>query len=121
MHEISIVHSIIGTLEEKFTRKEIERITAIELKVGKLSNVEPILLQNALEAVQVGEQRLQAARLEIEVIPVEIFCADCDKHSTIEQYIFVCAYCGQPNNNIVRGLELLIHGVYFEEEEDTTA
>ncbi len=115
MHEISIVSSIVRTLEEQFTPEEMESITAIELEVGKLSNVEPMLLQNAFEAVQTAEQRLTAARLDITVIPVEIYCDDCDQHSKIEHYMFVCAHCHKPNNNVVRGLELLIRGVEMEE------
>ncbi|MEM6726194.1 MAG: hydrogenase maturation nickel metallochaperone HypA [Bacteroidota bacterium] len=115
MHEISLIRNIFNTLEAEFTQDEQERISAIDLKVGLLSNVEPILMQNALKAVTEAEGRFPNVKLAIEVIPIEIHCTDCDTHSLIENYRFACKDCGQPNNNVVRGTELLIHKVHFDE------
>ena len=117
MHEISLVRSIFNTLEAEFSREELLRLDRIELKVGLLSNVEPILLQNAFEAVTTAENKFQEVELRVEVVPIEIYCQACDTHSTITNYKFACSSCGQPNNKVVKGLELLIHQVHFTEEE----
>ena len=115
MHEISLIRNIFKTLEGEFDQEQLESLTAIDLKVGLLSNVEPALMQNALAAVTSAEEKYQEVKLNIELIPIEIHCSSCDVNTTIENYKFACGTCGQPNNNVVKGTELLIHRVHFAE------
>jgi hydrogenase nickel incorporation protein HypA/HybF len=115
MHEISLVRNIFRTLENEFSEEELSKIKAVNLKVGVLSNIEPILMQNAFEAVTATDSpQFRAVKLDIETLPIEIFCEDCQEKSSIENYRFACSHCGKPNNNIVQGMELLISGVVFE-------
>ncbi|GJM33798.1 MAG: hypothetical protein DHS20C18_27990 [Saprospiraceae bacterium] len=120
MHEISLVRSIFNTLEEEFSKEELGTLTAIDLKVGMLSNVEPLLMQNAFEAVTSAEEKFQGVKLNVETVAIEIYCAACDANTTIENYKFACAQCGIPNNNVVKGTELLIHQVHFDTEAETS-
>ena len=114
MHEVSLVRNIFRTLETEFSEAERRHITTINLKIGLLSNVEPVLLQNAFEAVIATENpEYQRTKLNTEIIPIEIYCAECNQRTRVENYRFVC-HCGKPNNNIVQGMELLISGVEFE-------
>lgn len=95
MHEISLVRNIFRSLEQSFPAEDLPRIRAIKLTVGQLSNVEPMLMQNAFEAVvATDEQRFALASLHVEVLPVEIFCEACNARSRIENYRFACAHCG---------------------------
>lgn len=121
MHEISLVRNIFNTLEAEFSKAELDAMTAINLKVGLLSNVEPVLMQNAFDAVTTAEEKYQEVKLNVELVPIEIYCTDCDTNSTIENYKFACATCGKPNNNVVKGTELLIHQVHFDSEEKMPA
>ena len=115
MHEVSLVRNIFRTLENEFSEDELGKIKTVNLKVGVLSNIEPILMQNAFEAVTATDSpQYRDIKLAIETLPIEIFCEDCDKKSGIENYKFVCSHCGKPNNNIVQGMELLISNVEFE-------
>lgn len=115
MHEISLVRNIFRTLENEFSTEELNRMTAINLRVGKLSNVEPILMNNAFEAVTAVDcPQFKSVKLNIEVLPIEIYCDDCGSRTRVEQYRFICT-CGEPNNNIVQGNELLISGVEFDD------
>lgn len=120
MHEISLVRSIFNTLEAEFSAEELDRLNTIELKVGILSNVEPVLMQNAFEAVTAAENKYQEVELKVKVVPIELYCESCDTYSTITDYKFVCASCSQPNNHVVKGMELLIHRVHFDEEATIT-
>lgn len=115
MHEISLIRNIFNTLESEFSKEELARLKQIDLKVGLLANVEPVLMQNALAAVTQAEEKFQDVKLEIELIPIKVYCKSCDTHSLIKQYKFACRSCGQPNNNVVKGTELLIHRVHFHE------
>jgi hydrogenase nickel incorporation protein HypA/HybF len=114
MHEISLVRSVFHTLEAEFSMEDLQRLQAIDLKIGLLSNVEPLLLQNAFEAVTTAEEKYLSVQLNVTLVPIEIFCEACDTYTTIENYRFACASCQQPNNNVVKGTELLIHQVHFE-------
>ena len=114
MHEISLVRSIFNTLEEAFSKAELDALIAIHLKVGLLSNVEPQLMQNAFEAVTTAEEKYLNVDLHVEIIPIEVYCEDCNTHSLIQHYKFACTSCGKPNNNVVKGTELLIHQVEFD-------
>ena len=115
MHEISLIRSIFNSLEDEFSKEDLEALEAIDLKVGLLSNVEPLLMQNAFEAVTMAEEKFLKVKLNVETVPIEIHCDDCGRNSIIENYKFACATCGNPNNNVVRGTELLIHQVHFRE------
>ena len=113
MHEISLVENIFRTLEETFPEK-IAKLRNIYLQVGILSNVQPILMQNAFEAVLLNEPRYNNSSLHVEVLPVLIYCTACDKNTEILNYSFVCT-CGKASNNIVQGLEMMINKVEFDE------
>ena len=114
MHEISLVRSIFNTLEAEFSKEDLENLKAVDLKVGLLSNIEPLLMQNAFDAVTAAEEKFQTVKLNIETVPIEIYCKACDCNSFVENYKFACSVCDVPNNNVVKGTELLIHKVHFD-------
>ena len=114
MHEISLVRNIFKTLEDEFPG-EIDKVRGIHLTVGLLSNVQPILMQNAFEAVLETEPQYNKTSLHVEVLPILIHCDDCDKNTEVMNYTFICT-CGKPSKNIVQGEELLISKVEFADE-----
>jgi hydrogenase nickel incorporation protein HypA/HybF len=116
MHEISLVKNIFGSLDSVYKEQEQTKIKTIHLTVGLLSNVEPVLMQNAYEAVVATERQVyKNCRLEIKVLPILIECTSCKNTSEIQNYIFKCAHCQKPDNNVIQGNELLISGVEMEE------
>lgn len=113
MHEIALVKNIFTSIEDAFTGK-IEQVRDIHIQVGLLSNVQPILLQNAFAAVQAAEPKYSAATLQVQVMPILIKCTSCNTISTVVHYIFVCNACNKPCKNIIQGQELMITKVAFE-------
>lgn len=112
MHEISLVRNIFRTIEEQFPDTPPENVKCIYLRAGELSNVQPILMQNAFEAVVQDDQRYRNAKLDVEVTPILIHCEICDKTSQVKQYKFVCE-CGRPTKKVIQGDELLITKVEY--------
>lgn len=116
MHEVSLIRNIFGALEAEFSSEELAAIEVIEVKVGDLSNVEPVLMQNAFAAVTEAEGRFQGSELRITKVPVTVHCDHCQTESAVHHYKFVCSNCQKPTNNILTGMELLIHRVHFAEQ-----
>lgn len=112
MHEISLVRNIFRTLEAEFKEEELKQLSQIDLKVGLLSNVEPILMQNAFEAVTQDEQRFLQTKLVVNVVPIIIKCELCGDESEVKNYSFKCRN-GHPTKNIIQGEELTIERVHF--------
>ncbi len=113
MHEISLVRSIFRTLEDEFPN-DISRLRKINLKVGLLSDVQPILMQSAFQAVLDTSPQYRHTSLNVEVLPILIHCDECGKTSEVKQYRFICA-CGKPSKQVVQGTELTIGSVEFDE------
>lgn len=113
MHEIALVKNIFTTIEDNFTGK-MQQVRGIHVQVGLLSNVQPILLQNAFAAVQATLPNYSAATLQVQVMPILIECTNCNNVSEITKYIFVCNTCNKPCKNIIQGQELRITKVEFE-------
>ncbi|MEL6356049.1 MAG: hydrogenase maturation nickel metallochaperone HypA [Bacteroidota bacterium] len=112
MHEVSLARSIFRSLEEQFTIKELANISSISLKIGVLSNVEPILLRNAYQAVAATDYAtFKDVELKIEIVPPIVKCPKCERTSEVINYHFKCGHCDHPTNNIVQGTELMIAGV----------
>lgn len=113
MHEISIVRNVFALLKEKHPDK-FERIAKVRIQAGLLSNVQPILIQNAFEALIVEEPALSEIELEVQVTPIIARCKPCDKNFEVIRHKFVCS-CGTPSKEIIQGDELQISEVYFLE------
>lgn len=114
MHEVSLVRNIFRTLEDEFNADSLEKLESIDLKVGKLSNVEPILMHNAFAAVTEDWGKYQEVKLNVNVVPIKIKCECCGEEKEINNYVFKCSK-GHPSNNIIQGEELLIEKVHFAE------
>lgn len=112
MHEISLVRSILKTLETEFETSELDRLLEIDLKVGPLSNVEPVLMKNAFKAVIQDQQQYADVKLNVNVVPIKVKCDLCGDISIVNNYIFRCKN-GHPTKNIIQGYELLIEKVRF--------
>ena len=114
MHEISIARSMIRSLEDELDNSQQEALREIMLEVGELSCVEPILMQNAWEAVTLGTS-YERVSLNIEKISTEVYCSVCDKNFFVHQHRYICPDCDTPSNQIVKGNELNIRQVKLEE------
>lgn len=111
MHEISIVRDIVKTLEENYP-DSFDRIIKVQVEAGLLCNVQPILIQNAFEALVLEDKRLAEIDLEVVLLPVKAYCKQCKENFEVKYNKFVCS-CGTPSNTVVQGEELRISKVEF--------
>jgi hydrogenase nickel incorporation protein HypA/HybF len=116
MHEISLVRNIFITLKKEYPVLDMHTVKKIYLQTGILSGVEPLLMQNAFEAVVSTENpEFKNCLLDVTIIPVVVLCTLCDSYSEIDNYKFVCSKCQSPCNNIIQGTELNISAIEVDD------
>lgn len=113
MHELTIVKDIFSTLEEHYEAK-VDSIQKIQITAGLLSNVQPVLIQNAFDAFIADNSIYNDMELEVVVNDIIAHCHSCDKDFKVEYHRFVCD-CGTPSSDIVQGNELYISKVIFKQ------
>lgn len=106
MHELSIALSILEAVEEETERRGGAQVEAIHLKLGVLSGVVKEALLSAYELAR-EQTPFAAARLEIEEVPITVFCEKCQAERPVRSLQeFYCIVCNTPSSNLMHGKEL---------------
>ncbi len=113
MHEFSIVHSLLDLCEENAIKNDAKRILRVEIKVGKLSGIEPHLLQSAFDTFK--EKTLcDGAELVMHLQDLVIYCKDCLKETILEKNEFYCPSCGSSDTTVIDGEEMYLMRLEME-------
>ena len=106
MHELSIAISMIEMATDELKKHDAARVSALYLKLGAMSGVVKDALLFSWE-IACQDTPLSGARLEIEEIPVVVFCARCNAQKTLDSINgFFCPACHAPAAEILQGKEL---------------
>jgi hydrogenase nickel incorporation protein HypA/HybF len=117
MHELSIAMSIVDVAEEESERHGGARVTAVHLKLGPLSGVVKLALENAFSLAREGTT-LAGAVLIVEEIPIVAFCPTCQAERTLpSMQSFRCPICETPVSDIRHGRELDVVALELDELE----
>lgn len=120
MHELSIAHSLVEIAEEAATTAGVTRVTVVHLRLGVLAGVVRDALLFGFDVATAGT-RLEGARLEIEDVPLQAYCADCDAVVALpDPQRFRCPRCGAPCGRIVTGQEIELMALEYEENAPET-
>jgi len=108
MHELSIAMSILESLEEEVRERGCVGIEAVHVRVGGLSGVVVEALRSAYD-LAAEPTPFARSRLEVEEVPIVIYCGFCGRNQTIESAQWLCCpECKTPSAEIVSGRELEI-------------
>jgi hydrogenase nickel incorporation protein HypA/HybF len=113
VHELSLIASVFDILEEKAREQGASRVTAVVLRVGRMSGVVPELLESAFDTYKKGTLA-EGGRLEIIIVPVKLRCPDCGGASVREDADFSCAACGSRRVEIVEGRDIFVEKIELE-------
>jgi hydrogenase nickel incorporation protein HypA/HybF len=106
MHELSIAVSLIDAACEEAERLGNVRVAVLHLRLGALSGVVKDALEFSFDLAAEGTV-IAGARLEIEEIPVVVFCPACRAERELPGLqSFRCPVCGGETADLVRGREL---------------
>ena len=112
MHELSIADAIVAIA---CGHAEGRRVTAVEVKIGRLRQVVPDALEFAFELVAAGTE-VEGARLAVEHVAPRVFCARCMVESEANAFPLACARCASVTVDVVAGDELLVDSLELEDE-----
>lgn len=113
MHEMSLMGGVFEVIEKVLSQHEVQKVTEVKLKVGKLTNAEPEALQLAFEAYGKGTV-CEGALLVIELVPIRARCKNCGYEFPIEGLLFYCPACQDSAVELIRGEELLLESLEVE-------
>jgi hydrogenase nickel incorporation protein HypA/HybF len=106
MHELSIAISMIDQIVEESEIRNGLDIEVVHLKLGVFSGVDKDALLFSYELACEGTQ-LEGSRLDIEIIPLVIYCEVCAKNRIPPSvYELYCPECRMPGQTIVSGREI---------------
>jgi hydrogenase nickel incorporation protein HypA/HybF len=119
MHELSIALSIIEGVEEEITRRGDAHVNAVYLKLGPLSGVVKEALLFSYELACEGTA-LQGSKLEIEEMPIVVFCPACDEERrAVSVQRLCCTVCGTATADVRSGAELEVVALELADEHAT--
>lgn len=109
MHEQSLVKSLLRQVELIVCEHQAQGVSEIQVEVGPLSGVEPLLLSSAFDQIVDGTIA-QGAKLVINSVPLRAACANCQLESDVHDFNFRCPTCAQ-NRKVTSGDRFMLDGV----------
>ena len=114
MHELSIAQALIEIVERHAGGR---RVTRVEVKVGRLSQVVPDALSFAFELVSQGTP-VEGAELVLEDVPAAGTCGSCGSDTPLPELPLACRRCGSLDVEVTQGEELRVEALEIEEPEE---
>ena len=105
MHELSIALDIIDFVQREAVQRRLSGLSAVGVRVGALSAVDPESLEFGFTAACQGTT-MEGVQLVVEWVAARIKCEACGHENMIDQPEFVCARCDSADVRIERGYEI---------------
>ena len=108
--------SLVEIASEEAVRLGVPRVIAVHVKVGALSGVVADALQFSWE-LAAADSSIAGARLQIEEVPVTIYCERCAAERTLASaQSFRCPVCGELALQIRGGRDLALTALEVDED-----
>ncbi len=115
MHELSLVRNLIKQVES-IVAAEGGNAIEIEVAIGPLSGVEPLLVQSAFEQLAPASQ-VGGARLRIDQPELRARCRECQQEFAVEGFLFQCPACQGRMVDVTSGDDFRLMGISVEEDD----
>lgn len=121
MHELSIACDLVEIAEAAAYKAKAERVAVVYLRLGVFAGVVKEALLFGYETATKGTL-LEGSRLEIEDVPLVVFCSICNCESQLPSIqCFECPKCNNPVTEIRQGKELELASMEIVEHANATA
>lgn len=116
MHELSVTQSIVNIVSEEAQKAGADRVTAVDLVVGRCTCLVPQILQDYFNLLSEGTPA-EKAKLNIRRLSGVVKCHSCGKTCEIKDFRTVCPECGSRDTELVQGKEFYIDSIEIEEND----
>lgn len=120
MHELSVCQGLLREVRRVADAHHASEVTGIVVAVGSISGVESPLLERAFSVARAGTIA-ENATLEIEDMPVVVWCGSCAVETHVAPNALLCGRCGTWKVQLRSGNELLLKRVELVTAEQTAA
>jgi hydrogenase nickel incorporation protein HypA/HybF len=110
MHELAICQSLLREVERTALVNGSAAVSAIVVAIGPLSGVEAPLLARAFTVARCGSCAARAT-LEIQAVPIVVWCKGCAIETRVAANALLCGRCGTWQVDLRSGDELLLMSV----------
>lgn len=107
MHELGVVIEVVKNVENFAKKNELTKINALVLQIGELSSMIPRYIESCYPAAVDGTI-LQDTKLEIEILPGNAICKNCNKVFNIIENKGICPNCESKDLQVLCGKEFMI-------------
>jgi len=114
MHELSLIRALLQQVDELRASHQAHQLRRINVSVGEFSGVDPDLLQSAFGNSTDGTP-LEGVEFLIARVPLTAHCRNCGIDFPLRNFRFVCPDCDSTAIDVVRGEELMLESLTFEE------
>ncbi|WP_139902664.1 hydrogenase maturation nickel metallochaperone HypA [Clostridium thermarum] len=113
MHELGVVIEVIKTVENFAKVNGITKIDTLVLQIGELSSMIPRYIEACYPAAVEGTM-LQETKLQIEILPGNAICRECNKVFNLIKSNGKCPNCGSRTWELLGGKEFMIKEIVAE-------
>ena len=110
MHELSLTRHVVSMVAERAAGR---RVTAVKLRIGRLSGVSVEAVRFAFDVCAQGTCA-ERARLLVTEPEGRGECPACGRSSPMESLVEACASCRMTPLRVVSGEELMIESIEME-------
>lgn len=107
MHELGVVIEVIKTVERFAEKNGVTKIEKIVLQIGELSSMIPKYIEACYPAA-VDNTIMLETKLEIEILPGNGICKECNSVFNFIQNKGKCPKCGNKDIELISGKEFMI-------------
>ena len=113
MHEYSIVQALLEQCEDYAKANDSTKVTKVVTKIGKLSGVEPHLLQIAFETFK-EKTVCDEAEFIMNLQDLKLSCNVCQKESEQSEVRYQCVHCQSTDVSVIDGEEMYLMTLEME-------
>lgn len=102
MHELGVIIEVVNQVETLAKENDVEKIDTLVLQIGELSSMVPQYIKK-LYPVAVDGTILQDSKLEIEIIPGNGLCRECNQVFNLLKEKGICPNCRSKEFELLSG------------------
>ena len=113
MHEYSIVQALLEQCENHAKANNASKVLKVVTKIGKLSGVEPHLLETAFNTFK-EKTVCDEAEFVMNIQNLRLYCNVCQKESEQSEIRYLCAHCQSTDVSVLDGEEMYLMTLEME-------